>query len=93
MHATARRRPYIVTVHPDGRWWHILVPELGIASQALQLGKIDRQARDLIGGWLEVPSEHVRIIIKRRGGLRFGWPDHPVDEAGSAGAQGGEHAD
>ncbi len=76
MHTSARRRPYLVTVHPDGRWWHIRVPELPHAvSQALQLRDAPTQARDLIASWLDVPAAQVKVIVRRRGGLQFGWSD------------------
>lgn len=68
-----RARPYLVAVHPEGRWWHISVPELGTASQATTLAEVPDQARDLISVWLDSRPETVRFIVKRRSGLRPGW--------------------
>ena len=68
-----RARPYVVTVHPDGRWWHIRVPELNTVSQALTLQEVPSQARDLISVWLDTRPDTARFIVKRRSGLRPGW--------------------
>ncbi len=73
MTARWRARPYIVTVHPDGRWWHIRVPEFGTASQAITLHEVPTQARDLIATWLDIAPERIRIIVRRRSGIRAGW--------------------
>lgn len=70
---TNRVRPYVVTVHPEGRWWHIRVPELNTVSQALTLQEVPNQARDLISVWLDTRPETVHFIVKRRSGLRPGW--------------------
>ncbi len=77
MHVEARRKPYLVTVHPEGRWWHIRVPELGhgAVSQALTLNEVPDQARDLISLWLNAPAARVRFRILRRSGQRPAWAD------------------
>jgi hypothetical protein len=71
----SRVRPYLVTVHPDSRWWHIRVPELDIVSQALTLREVPAQSRDLIALWQECPPDRIRVIVRRRGGIRAGWTD------------------
>lgn len=77
MRATVQRRPYLATIHPEGRWWHIRVPELGsgAVSQAARLTEVDDQVRDLISVWLDVPPDRVRFRTVRRSGLRPGWSD------------------
>ncbi len=77
MRTRPQRRPYLVTVHPEGSGWHIRVPELGpgALSHALTLRDVEGQARDLIAVWLDVEPERFRIIIKRRSGLRPMWSD------------------
>ncbi len=77
MRSRVQRRPYLVTVHPEGRWWHIRVPELGpgAVSQALRLRDVESQARDLIASWLDVDADRAHIIVKRRRGLRPMWDD------------------
>lgn len=79
MRTRPQRRPYLVTVYPEGRWWHIRVPELGpgAVSQALSLHEVENQARDLIAVWLDIEPHRFKIIIKRRSGLRPAWTYHP----------------
>lgn len=62
-----RSRPYRVTVHRDGRWWHVRVPELGIATQAHNLAEVPAQARELIGVWIGAQPAIVRVTVHRRG--------------------------
>ncbi len=77
MRSRVQRRPYLVTVHPEGRWWHIRVPDLGpgAVSQALSLREVESQARDLIAVWLDVEPDRFKIIVKRRGALHPMWSD------------------
>ena len=79
MRTRPQRRPYLVTVHPEGRWWHIKVPDLGpsVVSQALSLREVESQARDLIAVWLGIGPDRFRIIVKRRGALHPVWSDSP----------------
>lgn len=78
MRTRPQRQPYLVTVHPEGRWWHIQVPDLspGAVSQALSLREVESQARDLIAVWLDVQPDRFKIIVKRRGTLHPMWSDN-----------------
>lgn len=75
MRSRVQHRPYRVTVHPEGRWWHIQAPDLGpgAVSQARSLREVERQARDLIAVWLDVEPDRFKIIVKRRRALHPAW--------------------
>ncbi|WP_067196304.1 hypothetical protein [Microbacterium sp. XT11] len=81
-----QRKPYLVTVHPEGRWWHVRVPELGPAavSQALKIRETEHQARDLIATWLDVEPHRFHVIIKRRSALHPMWSDSLLNEGSSS---------
>lgn len=56
-------RPYAVRVFRDSDLWVIEVPELDVVSQSRNLAGAQREARDLVAVWLDVPAEQVAVTM------------------------------
>lgn len=56
------RNSYRYEVRREDRWWLISVPELGLMTQARQLGDTDRKARSIIALHLDVDPASVDVV-------------------------------
>lgn len=56
-------RPYAVRVLRDSDLWVIEVPELDVVSQSRNLAGAEKEARDLVAVWLDVPVEQVAVTM------------------------------
>lgn len=56
-------RNYKIEVHRDGRWWMIVVPELGQITQARRISEIEDMARSLIAVSTDAPMSEVAVQV------------------------------
>lgn len=56
-------RRYAVRVFRDSDLWVIEVPELDVVSQSRHLAGAEKEARDLVAVWLDVPVEQVAVTM------------------------------
>lgn len=56
-------RPYAVRVFRDSEHWVIEVPELDVVSQSRNLAGAEREARDLVAVWLDIPIAQVAVTM------------------------------
>ncbi|MDA0253139.1 MAG: HicB family toxin-antitoxin system [Actinomycetota bacterium] len=56
-------RNYKIEVYRDGRWWMIVVPELGQITQARRISEIEDMARSLIAVSTDAPMADVAVQV------------------------------
>ena len=61
-----RKKPYLVDVSREHRWWLLYVHELDVLGQAEQGEDLVSVSRDLIALWLDVDLRSVRVRLRRR---------------------------
>lgn len=59
----AEVRLYPARVFRDSELWVIEVPELDVVSQSRHLAGAEREARELVAVWLDVPIEQVTVTM------------------------------
>jgi len=47
---------YRVDVEREGAWWIVQIDPLGITTQARRLADVERNAREAVTAWCELPS-------------------------------------
>lgn len=57
---------YEVQAWPEGSWWIVEVPELGTAGQSASFAGVEKAAREVCAGWLDVPESEVEVRVRVR---------------------------